>query len=259
VQQASHDEPFAFLSHARTDRAYVGQLASFLTEAGVPNWYDRELHAGQRWPETIQARITTSAAVIVVVSDACKASEWVERELLLAEQLRKPIFPLQLEGERWWRLSDIQTVEIDHRRMPGCAFVDQIKALVLDTARVDPPALPPATMEIARLLESGDIDGADRLAAETISAAAGGSPITLSVTARRLSSDLLRLLAWMYRSVGGLELRDRPFVMEDAWENEVGLSVADPLTGRTFLEARLDELDNEDGGADRHYAGAYPG
>ena len=34
-----------FISYSRTDRAYVDGLARFLSEAGLPCWYDFELVA----------------------------------------------------------------------------------------------------------------------------------------------------------------------------------------------------------------------
>ena len=45
---------------------------------------------------------------MIILSPESKASQWVARELLLAERLRKPIFPILYSGEVWWNLANIQ-------------------------------------------------------------------------------------------------------------------------------------------------------
>jgi formylglycine-generating enzyme required for sulfatase activity len=42
------------------------------------------------------------------MSPEAQTSDWVEREILLSERTRKPIFPVLFEGEAWARLGNIQ-------------------------------------------------------------------------------------------------------------------------------------------------------
>jgi hypothetical protein len=245
---AAADVAYVFLSHARADRAYVEQLASYLISAGVPTWYDRQLDAGQQWPEVIRSRIAAASAVIVVVSEVSKVSRWVQRELLLAERLDKPIFPVQLASEPWWRLSDLESAQVKHRRMPEPAFAQQIKALIERAPSRAPLVLPRNGRELARHLATGDLDVADRLAADMIRAAVGGQAITSIAVARRVPGDLLRLLIWMYRSAGGVELRERPFVIKTNYgQNGDGSHVDVAIGGRSVLAVRLDEVGDDEG------------
>lgn len=234
-----------FLSYARADQAYAKQFSQHLEAAGVACWFDERLDFSQPWLAVIEGRIERCAALVVVVTNASKTSPWVERELLLAEQLRKPIFPLQLGGDRWWRLSDIHTIEIDGRRMPGPGFIEQIRQVVAGTEgeRLNPPSLPDGISAIVECLEAGDPEGADQRTAALMTNLAGGRPITTNAAADRLPDDLLQLLCWVYRSSGGMELRDRPFIVEDAFgAGRYGLSAANAATGRTLLLTRLEEL-----------------
>jgi hypothetical protein len=245
TREPAGQDRFVFLSYARVDQAYVKQLSQHLGAAGVAFWFDERLDFSQPWLAAIEGRIERCAALVVVVTNASKTSPWVERELLLAEQLRKPIFPLQLGGNRWWRLSDIQAIEIDGWRMPGPRFIEQIRQAVAATEgqRLSSPSLPDGISAIAECLEAGDPEGADQRTAALMASLAGGRPIATNAAAERLPDDLLQLLCWVYRSSGGMELRDRPFIVEDAFgAGRYGLSAANAATGRTLLLTRLVEL-----------------
>ena len=236
---------FVFLSYARADREYVSRLAEHLTGEGVANWFDDELEVSERWSSVIEQRIVGCACVAVVVTASSAVSQWVERELLLAEGLQKPIYPLQLGGTRWWRLSDLQSVDVEDQHLPPRSFVDRLRRAVAVGARgaLDTRAVPEGTTAIAQCLEVGDLAGADNVASALIAEAAGGGPIVTHDAARHLPDALLQLLCWIYRSNGGGSLRDRPFVTDDAFGTHgVGLSGVDPVTGRSILLDRLDEL-----------------
>lgn len=245
TRESAKQDQFVFLSYARADQAYAAQLSQHLAAAGVVCWFDERLEFSQPWLAVIEDRIERCAALVVVVTNESKISPWVERELLLAEQLRKSIFPLQLGENRWWRLSDIQTIEIDGWRMPGPGFIEQIRQVVAATESesLSSPSPPDGISAIAECLEAGDPDGADQRTAALMTSLAGERPIATKAAVDRLPDDLLRLLCWVYRSSGGMELRDRPFIVQDAFGvSPYGLSAANAATGRTLLLARLGEL-----------------
>jgi hypothetical protein len=50
--------------------------------------------------------------LIVVMSPRAQESRWVKREILLAEDQQKPLFPVLLEGKLWSRLADIQAIDM---------------------------------------------------------------------------------------------------------------------------------------------------
>ncbi len=87
-----------FISYAREDQPYTRKLAEGLRQRGFEVWMDDRIDFGDRWWQTIVQAIRASAAIVVVMTPDSEQSEWVEREILLAQHERKPIFPLLLRG-----------------------------------------------------------------------------------------------------------------------------------------------------------------
>lgn len=84
-----------FISYSRSDGAFVKDLASWLREAGCTIWRDvSELRGGQAWSREIEAAIRGCDVLLIVLSPAAVASEWVLKETLLAMNLRKQLLPL---------------------------------------------------------------------------------------------------------------------------------------------------------------------
>jgi len=84
-----------FISYSRRDLDFVEQLAADLKDAGLDVWYDLSgLEGGARWSREIEKAIRASQYVLVVLSPDSVASEWVEREFLLANNLGKKVIPL---------------------------------------------------------------------------------------------------------------------------------------------------------------------
>jgi hypothetical protein len=98
---------FISYRHGR-DGAYVDALAAHLERGGLRVWFDREIVAGDRWIGLIRERVDTCAALVVVMTPDAEQSEWVAREIERADELRKPILPLLLEGRPFFRLGDLQ-------------------------------------------------------------------------------------------------------------------------------------------------------
>lgn len=82
-----------FISHSTTDNDFTKQLVDQLAAMDIESWVDFDgIHGGDRWPRRIQEQIEGCRAVIVVMTRAARDSEWVERETLLAMDLKKPLF-----------------------------------------------------------------------------------------------------------------------------------------------------------------------
>ncbi|MBB5874213.1 hypothetical protein F4553_007647 [Allocatelliglobosispora scoriae] len=113
---------FISYSHAH-DGPYVEKLTAYLVSAGVPVWYDKEIISGTRWHEVIKEQIDTCSVLIVVMSPAAEESQWVNRELNQAELRGKPILPLLLRGDRFFRLSDVQYDDVEGGRMPSDEYL----------------------------------------------------------------------------------------------------------------------------------------
>jgi hypothetical protein len=100
------------------------------------------------------------------MSSHSRASSWVTREILLAQSLDKPIFPLLLEGRRFLELLDIQDEVVSDGRMPHERWIMQIGRLVdaapgvspLEPTRPSPTQTPvPATLSSPSALVSGRV------------------------------------------------------------------------------------------------------
>ena len=84
-----------FISYSRKDLSFVEQLAADLKNAGLEVWYDvSRLSGGGRWMSEIETAIRNSQFVIVVLAPESVASEWVDREFMLATSLRRKVIPL---------------------------------------------------------------------------------------------------------------------------------------------------------------------
>jgi peptide/nickel transport system substrate-binding protein len=84
-----------FISYSRKDIAFVESLANDLKAAGLEVWYDLSgLEVGTRWGMEIQNALQQSQYFLVVLSPNSIESEWVEKEFLYANSLKRKIIPL---------------------------------------------------------------------------------------------------------------------------------------------------------------------
>ncbi len=90
--------PSIFISHSSHDRDFALQLAASLTAADYRPWVDVEaIPDGSSWAREIEKAVTNCGALIVVMSKSARESEWVEREVLLALDLHKPLLIARLD------------------------------------------------------------------------------------------------------------------------------------------------------------------
>jgi hypothetical protein len=104
-------EPYVFISYAHEDRAFVDRLAARLKAAGLPLWYDEGLRGGQPWPRELARRIEAARAVVVMVTPAARASDWVEKEITYAAERGVPLVPFLLSGSLPLSLANLQYVQ----------------------------------------------------------------------------------------------------------------------------------------------------
>ncbi|MGD9101145.1 MAG: toll/interleukin-1 receptor domain-containing protein [Anaerolineae bacterium] len=88
------------ISHSRHDAACADQIRGDLQAQDYVVWQDKQnLAPGDvSYPQVIETGIQSSAALIVVWSANAARSEWVEREILFAQRLKEPIFPVVTDG-----------------------------------------------------------------------------------------------------------------------------------------------------------------
>ncbi len=142
-------KPYIFISHSSTDSEFTVYLASRLLEAGYTPWIDVEsIPDGSSWLREIQKAVEGCGAMIVVMSKAAGESEWVERETLLAMDLRKPLFVALIENVAM-PLHLINRQYTDFRKKRDTAMNRLLTAL--KAVSLTEPAPEPRPTEAARL------------------------------------------------------------------------------------------------------------
>jgi len=87
-----------FITYARKDGERVLPWVQQLQAAGVSTWMDiGGLDGALRWGQEIVAAVEGCQLLLLMVSPASITSDHVLREVSLAVDARKPIFPLLLE------------------------------------------------------------------------------------------------------------------------------------------------------------------
>jgi len=89
-----------FMSYSRRDDVVMRRIAMFLRKQGIKVWVDNEklVPGTPIWEEEIEKAVKDASAVVVVLSPDSKGSEWVRREISLADQYRKRVFPVLVRG-----------------------------------------------------------------------------------------------------------------------------------------------------------------
>jgi len=117
-----------FISYSRKDQDYVNKLVEALREQELPWWIDNKIDYGDQWTREIKENIKKCQIFLLVMSPSSEESDWVQRELTFAQHLRKPIFPLLLDGEIWFQVIDIQTTGVLGGELPPASFFNKIRS-----------------------------------------------------------------------------------------------------------------------------------
>jgi len=130
-----------FISYSREDQTYARNLANDLRKRRFDVWIDDRIDCGDRWWQTIVQAVRASAAFVVVMTPAAETSEWVEREIMLAQREGKLIFPLLLRDEVFPLLITMQYVDVTDGRMPPQDFYNRLRQVsrALDMPESVPP------------------------------------------------------------------------------------------------------------------------
>jgi hypothetical protein len=181
-----------FLSYARRDQVFADRLVTALEERGVNVWVDREdIPGGAAWESAIGEALSSSTAVLVVLSPASVTSEYVPKELSLAEKYDRPIVPILYEA--WEGSPDASAVKRIEFQLAGVQYVDfaaqpfeqALTALLRALSGTGPrdaerPArapVPPGTRRRGLLLAGAGLVAAAVLAGALVSRRrAGGTP-----------------------------------------------------------------------------------
>jgi len=119
-----------FISYSRSDQDYARRLAEDLRQRNYGVWIDDRIDYGSRWWRTIDKAIRSCGAFVVVMSPEAGESDWVEKEVMLAQVEKKPIFPLLLRGKLFSLLINSQYVDVTNGNLPPRKFYDCLSKIL---------------------------------------------------------------------------------------------------------------------------------
>jgi hypothetical protein len=132
--------PTVFISYSHRDDDFASRLIGDLQNAGHAIWIDTvSIKGGDAWVRSIADGIRNSYAFVTIVSPDANGSRWVLREYLLAENLRKPIYPVLA------RSADIPFQMIDRQVVEFHIDYDAGLRELLET--LPPPTIPVPSVE----------------------------------------------------------------------------------------------------------------
>lgn len=135
------ESPYLFISHSSKDARATSYLADGLRAAGYRCWVDvAAIPDGSTWVREIEQGVRGCAALIVVMTENSRASEWVERETLLALELKRPVFVARFDDAPLpIHLISRQASDFRKRKPPALRKL----ASALGTALAAPPVTNP--------------------------------------------------------------------------------------------------------------------
>src|SRR5437763_11354517 len=89
-----------FVSHSKEDTECAEHIRQGLEAKGYTTWREPTSLTMESilYPRTVENVIMGSAAVVLVWNSTAAQSEWVERHILFAQQLKKTIVPVGIDG-----------------------------------------------------------------------------------------------------------------------------------------------------------------
>jgi TIR domain len=111
-----------FVSHTKEDTDCAEHIRQDLETKGYTTWREPTSLTMESilYPRTIENVILGSVALVLVWSTSAAQSEWVERHILFAQQVKKPIIPIVIDGTD---LSNTLIVRTTITSQPPCSDV----------------------------------------------------------------------------------------------------------------------------------------
>ena len=119
-----------FISYSVQDQEYVQALTDDLKERGFDVWIDDRILYAANWPDEVRSAIENCSAFIIVMSSASRNSEWVMRELAIAQAASKPIFSMLLNSDPFDELTELQYVDARDDELPHEFFYSRLREAV---------------------------------------------------------------------------------------------------------------------------------
>ncbi len=85
-----------FISYARADSSPVRNMVELIRGWGFNVWYDDSISGSEHFNASIQRAIEDCYLLLVCLSEASVMSDWVVKEVMFANQLKKNILPIRI-------------------------------------------------------------------------------------------------------------------------------------------------------------------
>lgn len=109
-----------FVSYAHADQRRVDALITELQAERIDVWWDAHLPTGRNWDDELEAAMVTAPTILIVWSEAARASNEVKDEAFFARKLGKAL-PARLQPvDLPYRLDRIQRVELPDEPVRNC-------------------------------------------------------------------------------------------------------------------------------------------
>lgn len=150
AETSGQRQPVAFISHHSSQVETARQLKKVLGQNGVDGWMaPDDIDPGRPFDQAIIEQVRRSDLIILLFCSRSDQSRHVKRELMMAENGDKLIFPVRLEnidaeGLAYW-LNDYQWIDwFDRRDDTIQRMIDTIKRIVAMSRAQQSPSEPPA-------------------------------------------------------------------------------------------------------------------
>jgi hypothetical protein len=128
-----------FVSYSARDRAPAQSVLTALRRAHEQMWLDEELGGGEAWWRAILEQIRTCEVFIVALSNNSLQSKPCQAELRYAQDLRRPILPVQIGPVDSMRLNPLAAMQAIDYQNPGVAnSIELVTAVHEARARTAP-------------------------------------------------------------------------------------------------------------------------
>jgi formylglycine-generating enzyme required for sulfatase activity len=135
-----------FISYSHYDKEYVEKLQEALRHEGFNVWTDEGIPYGNQWPTIIEKHLDESDAFIVVMSRNSRNSGMVQNECTRARELKKPVFPLLLDGNTWLIFQATQYFDVRGGSLPTEKFYKWLE-VATPRNKTSPAYVPPPPRE----------------------------------------------------------------------------------------------------------------
>ena len=242
-----------FISYGKDSIDFARHLRRLLEREGFAVWMDEaRLAPSNRWWHEIEHNIATCDAFVVIMTPSGRRSDWVEREILLAERASRPVFPVLLSGEVWSRLANIQYTDMQSGQEMA------LPAGLIQSLREVVTSAPPAPLPLRQDAPSPPPAAIDPQSAELSAAPAQPIPLPKDVTPppepRRRRRGARSCLMWGVRRVVVLSALALVAILALVWliqgdltggtnDDDPAVALRDPDQdgGRPFEEMPEDE------------------